>query len=202
MSRSAVIAIAGLLLLVACGGESPEQGADGAAPGSSPPPARPQLRRAPIAGPPGTQVSLTYDGLLMSEPLDIGFGDQSQHVILGQAQADAEGNLVTTVTIPADAATRTQFLFAQNSETGTVVAAPTPFVVTAADGKVTLSGEMTEDGTECQAMHGDAGEIYTLTGADDWPVAGARVRVTGTIAEMSICQQGITIAVESIEALK
>jgi hypothetical protein len=137
---------------------------------------------------------------MMREPLAIGFGDLSQHVILGHVEADMDGNLSATITIPTDAAPRAQFLFAQNSESGQMVSMPTAFVVTGADGKVTLSGRMSDEGVECAAMRGDAGELYTLTGSHDWPEPGTRVTVEGTMAEMSTCQQGATIAVESIRA--
>jgi hypothetical protein len=60
---------------------------------------------------------------------------------------------------------------------------------------------MSDEGVECPAMRGDAGELYTLAGPDDVPEAGTRVSVEGTIAEMLICQQGLTLAVESIRAL-
>ena len=50
-------------------------------------------------------------------------------------------------------------------------------------------------------MQGEDGEVYTLMPrtAVGLLQAGARVRVTGTVAEISTCQQGTTIEVTSIE---
>ena len=206
MRRAA--AVASILFLVACARDraepadaAPESRPEEGAPAAGGPPARPQLRLSPAGGPAGTEVAISFDGLAMREPLEVGFGDMGEHVVLGPTDADVEGNLATTVTVPADATAGPHFFFLANRETGQVVATPTVFLVTPADGRVTLSGRMSDEGVECAAMRGDAGELYTLTGADDWPEAGTQVTVEGRIAEMSICQQGLTIAVASIEAL-
>jgi hypothetical protein len=64
-----------------------------------------------------------------------------------------------------------------------------------------IVGVLTDEGAECPAMRGDDGELYTLMprGITEGFGMGDRVRVTGTAAEVSICQQGITIDVERIE---
>jgi uncharacterized protein DUF5818 len=64
---------------------------------------------------------------------------------------------------------------------------------------MTVTGKLTDEGVECQAMRGDDGKLYTLTGDLKGFRAGDRVRVTGSIPAESICQQGTTIAVEKIE---
>ncbi len=65
---------------------------------------------------------------------------------------------------------------------------------------ITVEGVLTDEGVDCQALRGDDGQIYTLTGdLGDFQV-GDRVRVTGTVAEVSICQQGTTIEVRRIMA--
>jgi hypothetical protein len=206
MRRAA--AVASILFLAACAREradpadaAPETRPDETAGAVAGPPARPQLSLAPAGGPAGTEVTISFGGLAMREPLEVGFGDMGEHVVLGPTDADVEGSLSTTVTVPADAAARPHFFFLANRETGQIVATPTVFLVTPADGSVTLSGRMSDQGVECAAMRGDAGELYTLTGSDDWPEAGTQVTVEGRIAEMSICQQGLTIAVESIKAV-
>lgn len=68
-------------------------------------------------------------------------------------------------------------------------------------GTVTVVGTLNDEGAECPAMQGDDGKVYTLTPrtAVGRLQAGARVRVTGTVAEMSFCQQGTTIEVTRIE---
>lgn len=70
-----------------------------------------------------------------------------------------------------------------------------------AEGKIVVTGKITDEGVECLAMRGDDGKLYTLGRPNNPPKAGQRVRVTGTIAQMSICMQGTTIAVEKIELL-
>jgi hypothetical protein len=66
-------------------------------------------------------------------------------------------------------------------------------------GTITVTGALTAEGVECQAMRGDDGKLYTLAGNLEGFRNGDRVRVTGRVAEVSICMQGTTIAVSRIE---
>jgi hypothetical protein len=208
MMRGTAVASMLAIAFTACAREQSERtdapgspaGGAAAAPAAGPP-ARPQLQLSPRGGPAGSEVTISFSGLAMREPVEIGFGDMGEHVILSPAQADVDGNISTTVRVPADATPVTHFFFLANSETGQVVATPTAFLVMPADGRVTVSGRMSDEGVECRAMRGDAGELYSLTGPDDWPEPGTKVTVVGRIAEMSMCQQGLTIAVESIKAV-
>ncbi len=68
-----------------------------------------------------------------------------------------------------------------------------------AGGTVTVTGTLTTEGVECQAMRGDDGKLYTLAGDVKEFRAGDRVRVTGRVAEASICMQGTTLTVTGIE---
>lgn len=63
-------------------------------------------------------------------------------------------------------------------------------------------GTLTDEGAECQALRGDDGRLYTLTGDLGGYSTGDRVRVRGRIAEISFCQQGATIDVRQIRASK
>ena len=162
----------------------------------------PSLRLSPAGGPAGSQVTISLSGLVIRAPHEVGFGDMSEHIILAQAESDATGDFSTTVTVPADATPSTHYFFLADASTGQMVSTPTAFLVTTAEGGVTLSGRMSDEGVECTAMRGDTGELYTLSGMDDFPEPGTQVIVQGTLAEMSICQQGLTIAVESIEAVR
>jgi hypothetical protein len=65
----------------------------------------------------------------------------------------------------------------------------------------TIVGTLTAEGIECQAMRADqTNELYTLTGKLlDGFKTGDHVKVTGNIAQVSICQQGITINVSAID---
>jgi hypothetical protein len=64
-------------------------------------------------------------------------------------------------------------------------------------GVVTVTGTLTREGVECPALRSDGGRLYTLTTRGRFQ-PGDRVRVTGTIAQVSFCQQGTTINVRSI----
>ena len=63
---------------------------------------------------------------------------------------------------------------------------------------VTVTGTLTDEGVECQALRGDDGHLYTLAGDLSGFSTGDRVRVKGRVAEVSICQQGTTIEVRRI----
>jgi hypothetical protein len=63
---------------------------------------------------------------------------------------------------------------------------------------VKVEGVLTDEGVECQALRGEDGQLYTLTGDLGGFATGDRVRVIGTVAEVSICQQGTTLQVRSI----
>ena len=61
-----------------------------------------------------------------------------------------------------------------------------------------IEGKLTDEGVECPAMRGADGTLYTLAGDLEGFKAGDEVWVEGEVAEMSICQQGTTIAVDRI----
>ncbi len=60
---------------------------------------------------------------------------------------------------------------------------------------IVVRGVLTDEGIECQAFRTDADELYTLVGDLKGFQVGDQVCVAGTIAEFSICQQGLTIVV-------
>lgn len=68
--------------------------------------------------------------------------------------------------------------------------------------EVSLAGTLTDEGVECQALRGEDGRLYTLTGDLGTFTTGDEVRVKGTLAEFSSCQQGTTVQVRKIEAEK
>ncbi|NMG07743.1 DUF5818 domain-containing protein [Brasilonema sp. UFV-L1] len=63
---------------------------------------------------------------------------------------------------------------------------------------ICVKGVLTDEGVECQALRTAANELYTLVGDLKGFQVGDEVYVSGTIAEVSFCQQGITIAVSWI----
>ena len=80
---------------------------------------------------------------------------------------------------------------------------PTPIAgddAEARDATTRITGTLTDEGVECQALRTAGGELYTLAGYVDGYEPGDRVTVTGRIPEISFCMQGTTLTVESIEA--
>lgn len=68
--------------------------------------------------------------------------------------------------------------------------------------KMTLIGLITNEGIECPALRTTEGQLYTLAYAGEPAISvGDLVRVTGVPAQVSICMQGITIQVESLQIL-
>ena len=64
--------------------------------------------------------------------------------------------------------------------------------------RATIVGRLTDEGAECWAVRADDGQLYTLLGDVGGLVAGTRVCVSGERLELSTCQQGITIRIQSI----
>ncbi|HVT05141.1 MAG TPA: hypothetical protein VHL58_17390 [Thermoanaerobaculia bacterium] len=68
------------------------------------------------------------------------------------------------------------------------------------DSSITVIGVLTDEGVECQALRSDSDQrLYTIGGNHAGLKNGDHVKVTGTVARMSVCQQGVTLAVTSIE---
>jgi hypothetical protein len=63
---------------------------------------------------------------------------------------------------------------------------------------LTLVGTLTDEGVECQALRARGNQLFTLTGDLGGFQTGDRVRVVGSVAEVSTCQQGTTVVVRSI----
>jgi hypothetical protein len=81
-------------------------------------------------------------------------------------------------------------------------AAPTRDVNTPPEETITIVGTVTGEGVECPAVRTADNKLYTITAPDRSQLRpGTRVRITGTVAGISICQQGTTISAEKIEAL-
>lgn len=68
-----------------------------------------------------------------------------------------------------------------------------------APAELRVEGRITDEGVECPALRSADNTLYTLAGAPDWVRPGLQVVVTGTVAEMSFCQQGTTLSVKSVE---
>ncbi|HET7706315.1 MAG TPA: DUF5818 domain-containing protein [Thermoanaerobaculia bacterium] len=72
-----------------------------------------------------------------------------------------------------------------------------------AESAMIITGTVTDEGVECPAVRTADGKLYTIATADREKLRpGTRVRITGEIAQMSICQQGTTLSAEKVEILK
>ena len=151
-----------------------------------------------MGGPPGTPVTVSMSGLMMNARLDVGFGSFVENQIVRHAQADQDGAVSVTLPIPARARPGVHYFFLAE-EDGSPFAVSNPFLVTASDGSVRLRGRVTNEGSECTTMRGVGDVLFTLLGELGSPAPDARVTVEGTLAETSICQQGLTIAVTKIQ---
>ncbi|MFQ5817272.1 MAG: DUF5818 domain-containing protein [Terriglobia bacterium] len=63
---------------------------------------------------------------------------------------------------------------------------------------VTVKGRLTHEGVECPALRSTDGALYTLVGDLKGFKVGDTVCVSGTVAEVSFCMQGITLALKRI----
>jgi hypothetical protein len=77
-----------------------------------------------------------------------------------------------------------------------------PDTTESTDGMIMVVGVLTDEGTECQALRADDGTLYTLIGEADVHPAGTRVRVAGTLVEVSFCMQGTTLNVAGLEKIE
>lgn len=199
-----------LLVAAACASDKTEQKGDtlnaaavsqpASAPVAAAPaeaPRGPELELSTRGGPPGTKVTLSMSGLVLHAKVDVGFGGFVEHEILVHDTANVDGEYNGTVAVPPATRPGTYYFFLADTDSGQPLGRPMAFVVTAKDGTAMVSGKM-EQGVECPALRSDSDELYSLAGAQDAPPAGTEVVVTGTIAQTSTCQRGITIAVKSI----
>lgn len=197
-------ALAAALLLVACGGEEPAPPASRPqGPAAAAPPAAPaaDARRpvlSPRGGPPGTEVTVSARDLIVDAPVAIGFGTLAGHEIVARARSGRDGSLTATIRVPASAEAGTKHYVFLADENDQPFAVSAPFLVTGSDGGVRVSGVISDEGVECTALRAGDDELYTLVGTFDAPAPGTRVVVEGTLAEVSTCQQGLTIAVREL----
>lgn len=200
MQRTNPIPLAGFLIaLAACGGEAEPTPAP--APDSPPePPAELSVQVQPTRGTHDTDVTVRASGLPPGARAGIGLGPpQSEYEIVTHATADESGNVVATVNVPNWAEVGRDYLWAVRAPGGADAVSERFRVTAGTDAEpVQVTGTLTEDGVECQALQGEDGTLYTLTGDLGGFGPGDRVEVEGTVAEMSICMQGTTLAVEVI----
>jgi LysM repeat protein len=175
------------------------------------PPADARVAIAPGAGLPGTAVTVTASGFPPGARVHVGAGPaESEYEVLERLDVGPDGRLRASVALPEWADPRQPWVFVVSTPDHRVEAKSERFDVLAEGGEepggeepdlVTVRGTITDEGTECPALRTAEGELYTLTGDLGELEAGDRVVVEGTVAEVSICMQGTTLNVESIEPL-
>jgi hypothetical protein len=150
--------------------------------------------------PAGAEVTLQVRGFPGSAPVEIAAEPAGgEPKVIASGTTTDRGELFATVTVPPAPESGQNLVFVVETTDGRVRVASELFNVTAAGAALSVTGTLTKEGVECPAMRGDDGKLYTLTS----PAIGAfgpgdRVHVEGSMAEMSICQQGTTIVVAKI----
>jgi hypothetical protein len=166
------------------------------------------LAVAPAEAGPGAQVMLTAVGFPGKTKVNLGFGPPRQdYTVLATAVTSDRGMIEQAVTVPGSATPGETIVFTAETEDGRVRLVSEPIAVIEPGPppgtKISVTGTLSSEGAECPALRGDDGKLYTLTD----PSAGGfrpgdRVHVTGEVAGMSMCMQGITVTGATITAVK
>jgi hypothetical protein len=119
-------------------------------------------------------------------------------------RVDAQGRVNLRVAVPEWARVGRNLFFALQTPGGRILAQAQPIRVLDLgdddDEQITVTGELLSPIATCPRLAGDDGRIYALTGSLRQFETGDRVRVTGELAEASICNQRRTIEVERIRS--
>ena len=122
---------------------------------------------------------------------------------IAAATTTDRGTLQAEVKVPETATGGTSLLFVVETADQRARLVSEPIEVVVAADIVTVTGTLSNEGVECQALRGDDGVLYTFTRGDLASFApGDRVTVKGTVVPMSICMQGTTLSVISLTAAK
>ncbi len=165
-----------------------------------------QLDVTPATAAPGARVTVAAVGLPGDAEVELGFGPAgADYTVIESGVTSDRGVFETAATVPEKALPGSTGVFTVETKDGRVRLVSAPFAV-ANPGpppgtKVSVTGTLSNEGTECPALRGDDGRLYTLTD----PAAGGfrpgdRVHVTGEVAGMSICLQGIPVTGTTITA--
>lgn len=154
---------------------------------------------------PGDRVSIAARDLRPFARLVLTAGrNPAQLDTVRRVRADANGRLFVSVRIPDWARPGRNLFFALETAGGRTVALSRPIRVVDSedqgDDQITVTGELLEPSATCPRLAGDDGRIYALAGSLRDFDTGDRVRVTGEIADTSICNQRRTIDVERIRS--
>ncbi len=164
------------------------------------------LTVVPETAPPGAPVELRAVGLAADTKVAIAFGNlRGTPEGIATGVANNRGVLKQTVKVPAGLKSGASGVFIVETVDGRLRLASDAFTI-ADPGpppgtKIDVTGTLSNEGVECPALRGDDGALYTLTD----PIAGGfrpgdRIHVTGKVAGMSTCIQGIPVTGATITA--
>ena len=179
-------------------------------PGGAAPPEQPggdlQASVSPQSAAPGETVTVEGRGFRADERVRVAAGPpRSEYQTVSTTRADAQGRVRAQVKVPEWADPGRGLVWALVTDDRREAFARGFRVEERGNGGsddsvMEVTGTLTREGVECPALRSDGGRLYTLAGDTGRFGPGDRVRVRGSRAEMSICQQGTTIDVRSIEA--
>jgi hypothetical protein len=166
---------------------------------------RGRLFVSPVEAEIGERVTLSARGLRARTVYNLVAGrNPSRFSIVRSVRTDAAGRLYLRIRVPDWARPGRNLFFALETPGGRVVAQARPVRVVdfgdEGDDRITVTGELLAPSATCPRLEGDDGRIYALAGSLRDFETGDRVRVTGELAEVSICNQRRTIEVERIRS--
>jgi hypothetical protein len=170
--------------------------------------ARGRLFVSPREAEPGESVTLSGRGLPPGVRLQLVAGRTPSRLALVQTvRVDDYGQISELSRVPEWARPGRNLFFALQTRGGRLVALARPVQVVesdndAQDEQITVTGELLAPTATCPRLAGDDGRIYALAGSLRQFETGDRVRVTGELAELSICNQRNTIEVERIRGVE
>jgi hypothetical protein len=169
-------------------------------PGELPPPGEAQVTVPVATAAPGTEIPIEATGFPQNTNVTIGIGQPaSDYDVVTETMTDAQGRVEMSIEVPDWTMAGHPYVVVVAAADDQPRAVSEPFVVAGGGETVEVHGTVTDEGVECPAVRDRAGTLYTLTGTEVDLEPGTEVRVEGRIAEVSICMQGVTIEVESLE---
>ena len=157
---------------------------------------------SPLTGPHGTEVTLRADGLQPNRNYQVAFGEMQGcgYQVCAPVQANARGELVTTVEVPDWAHTRHYEVVMILGEDFVPVAVSDPFHVSDSDGLVRRQGVIGTAWQGCASLKGEGAVTYALVGRNARTLVasvGEMMIIEGRIVE-SACTLQYAIEVESM----
>ena len=160
----------------------------------------------PLAGPPGTVVTLRAGSLRPGDFVTLGVGaSPANWTPLGEARVDADGRLDARAILPETARPGDILAFFVDTDRGAVLKSRDFDVLDAEapeTGEVEIEGRIRR-GVECPMLVTPDGDLYGLVSDDKQILPDDYVQISGQRVQMSICNQGIaTIDVASMTEIR